>query len=404
MIRHEEGIVTFLTGLALVGIFFSTFITTLCLLSLTVMGFCHFSLEKLRRIHFDGKTIPFLLIFIGVLIGYFYSSNEEAGLTAVRVKLPFLFLPLSFYFLPSFRTRTVVSIHIWLVAATAIVAIPVGINALLHYDQMLDLISKGQPIPTPIEHVKYSMFNAYAAISGITILIFEKRKWVSLEYVLMGFAIAVIVILMHILTVRTGLVIFYISLVSIVLFSAWKQRSVKILLKWGSVLLVLALMMYLFVPSIRQKIGYMLYDWQRNELQYSDSQRMATARAAVDIWKQSNPFIGIGYGDVKDEINTYFKDNYDREMLLLPHNQFLLVLTGTGILGLILFVIGFYWPLWASKSSDLNGLLLFLLYENYSLSFLVENSLERSISVAFFLLFTLVLVKAKKSDNSRVKL
>jgi len=58
-------------------------------------------------------------------------------------------------------------------------------------------------------------------------------------------------------------------------------------------------------------------------------------------------------------------------------------------------VAGFYVPLLSKKLKTQTGALLVFLYLNYSISFLVENSLERSVSVAFFLIFALMLIKSE---------
>ena len=62
----------------------------------------------------------------------------------------------------------------------------------------------------------------------------------------------------------------------------------------------------------------------------------------------------------------------------------------------ILFLIGFYGPLFLKGAYK--EILLLLLYTNYSLSFLVENSLERSFSLAFFLFFAMLILSSLKSE------
>ena len=110
----------------------------------------------------------------------------------------------------------------------------------------------------------------------------------------------------------------------------------------------------------------------------------------------SNPLIGVGYGDVLEEAHVYYDQTYKRQDLFkLPHSQYLLTLAGSGLLGFIIFMVGFFTPLLSKKLKTKTGTLLLLLYLNYSISFLVENSLERSVSVAFFLLFALLLLKAE---------
>ena len=145
----------------------------------------------------------------------------------------------------------------------------------------------------------------------------------------------------------------------------------------------------------------MLHDWSKYQnkegASYSDSERMLSYKGALSIIK-SSPLIGVGYGDVRTEIIEYYKKEAQRpDLQKLPHSQYLTYMSGVGLIGFLIFIFGFYQPVIASYKSHLKGSILFglllLLYLNFSLSFFVENSLDRSMSVAFFLLISLPLLK-----------
>ena len=69
----------------------------------------------------------------------------------------------------------------------------------------------------------------------------------------------------------------------------------------------------------------------------------------------------------------------------LPHNQFIFILASTGLLGLILSLIGFIWPVFAGRKNA-----LFMGFQVMAFaSFLIECTLENAIGVAWFLFYGL---------------
>ena len=391
--------------LALIGIFYSTAITSISLGLIFLIGLSHWKNDHLRRFYTDRIFIPFLLIFVVALISGWNTEDGDAFHTTLRIKLPFLLLPLSYLLIQPFRSRFALDLHHWLLCITAVVGFPVLIFTLKNYDAMLELVAKGQAIPTPIEHVKYSMFNAYAVITGICLLAFRWSHYSRAQKFFLASASALLILLMHILAVRTGLVILYISILFLGILTFIKYRWTKGFILTVILTVVLPFIAYHSIPTVKQKAGYVLYDWKQYQegkgRTYSDSERIMLYNVGLQVWKD-HALLGVGLGDVKNEVSEYFIKMYDSNgPRKLPHNQFLLYLAGSGIVGLALFLCGFYFPLRKCASLSIEGVLLMMLYLNYTLSFLVENSLERSMSVAFFLLLVLPLMKnaQKQVDN-----
>ena len=99
-------------------------------------------------------------LFLLVFLSGGNSADKELWKTAVIIKLPFLILPIALFMLPRIGKKLVIQLHYWLLIVVAVTGIPVLLNAIFHYKDMIQLLSQGQHIPTPIEAVKYSMFNA----------------------------------------------------------------------------------------------------------------------------------------------------------------------------------------------------------------------------------------------------
>lgn len=387
-----------LSACLLVGIFYSKAVATICTIGLFVVALRFITFEKFKNFFKDKRLMPFVFVFLTAFLSGSYSDNQDLWQTALRVKLPFLILPFAFFLLPKIKERLMIQLHYWLIAVVTAVSLPVLIHALLNYDYIIDLLSKGQAIPTPIEHVKYSMINAYAAIGGLFLIKKETQSSIALKVLLVA-AVIFIVFMLHFLAVRTGLVIFYLSIVCYGLMELIQGSSKKMSLIFLTGVITLPIVAFKLSPTLQQKIGYMNYDWTQYQKeeghQYSDSERMMSYKAALHLIG-SNPILGVGYGDVFEESHIYYDQVYKRhDLFKLPHSQYLLTLAGSGLLGFIIFLVGFYTPLLSKNLKTKTGTLLVLLYLNYSISFLVENSLERSISVAFFLIFALLLLKSE---------
>lgn len=397
--KHIEPIALGLSACLLVGIFYSKAVTTICIIALFVVALRFITFEKIKGFFKDKRLMPLVFVFLASFLSGSYSDNQELWQTALRVKLPFLTLPFAFFLLPKMKEQVVIQLHYWLIAVVVGVSLPVLTHAMLNYDSMIALLSKGQAIPTPIEHVKYSMFNAYAAIAGLFLIRKETQSPMALKVILIV-AVAFIIFMLHFLAVRSGLVIFYVSILAYALIELVNGTSKRMALIILTGVLILPILTYKLSPTLQQKIGYMNYDWSQYQKdgghQYSDSERIMSYKAALHMIG-SNPLLGVGYGDVLEESHIFYDQVYKRQDLFkLPHSQYLLTLAGSGLLGFIIFAVGFFTPLLNKNWKTKTGTLLGLLYLNYSISFLVENSLERSVSVAFFLIFALLLLKSGK--------
>ena len=72
----------------------------------------------------------------------------------------------------------------------------------------------------------------------------------------------------------------------------------------------------------------------------------------------------------------------------MPHNQFISVCAGMGIIGLAVFLLAFFFPLFYKKiKSDALFITLHLII---FASFFTENTIENSVGVGFYVFFLLL--------------
>jgi len=147
---------------------------------------------------------------------------------------------------------------------------------------------------------------------------------------------AILFLAIHILSVKTGIICLYAALLILTLKHIYTTSKVKLGIAVLAGLILLPVVAYKTVPSFNRKVHYTMYDLQMyGEGQggnYGDSGRITSLEVAFDIFKKS-PVFGVGAGNLKDIVAYEFATNHPQYAKpLMPHNQFLFVLAGSGLL------------------------------------------------------------------------
>jgi O-antigen ligase len=110
-------------------------------------------------------------------------------------------------------------------------------------------------------------------------------------------------------------------------------------------------------------------------------------KAAVTLIKK-NVLFGVGTGDVQSELNkTYIETNspLNVDWYKRPHNQFLTITVALGIIGSLLFLFSFLYPVTNLKKQ------MHPLFWPYFLvlciSFVLEDTLETQAGLSFYAFF-----------------
>ncbi len=351
----------------------------------------------LRRKDFLVITFFFFI----VLCSGIYSSDLEYWAERLRIKLPFLLLPFAFASLPAFSYRQYAGLFYCFLITVSISTIPVGLNYALNFEAINQSIGMGKAIPTPINHIRYSLLLSFAVLSGI-ILWWRKFHWRNQrERTLILCLSLYLFVFLHLLSVRSGLVVLYISILVLGLRFIFYSRRYLLGTFLMLCLAALPIIAFYTIPSLQQKIRYTLYDYDQyrkgNIDNLSDSERLISIEAGLVLASQ-NPLWGKGAGDLKKEVKRYYQTFYPNiSHPKLPHNQFVSVLAGTGIIGFTFFLFAFLFPL--KYHHNYRDDFLLVLHVIVFFSFLVENTIENAIGVAFYALFLLVGLNQKNSST-----
>ena len=348
--------------------------------------------QSFKNLWHSRYLLLMTLLLLVPAISIFWSEDLSYWIRVTRVRLPFLVLPWTFANFPAFDSRAKKKVLYLLPWFMVLLCIGVGINFLMHYDSIMLGLSRGQPVPVPRQHVRFSLVLATAIMVGAWL--WKQKFYLKFIWERRALAIAVVFlfVFIHILAVRGGLAVLYIAIVSSLFLDIWKtKRWLRGALLFGS-LLVLIIVALQTIPSLKQRVAYMKYDWERylsNEGEaYSDSERWVSLEVGYRVWR-NNPMLGTGAGDLMNEVkrvNAAEFPEYTNEPKL-PHNQWLHIMASTGLFGLALSLIAFLFPLFSA--GDHKGYLFVVFQIMAFATFIIECTVENAIGVSWYLFYTL---------------
>jgi O-antigen ligase len=331
-------------------------------------------------------------IFLLFLISALCSTNWAEGIIRVRIALPLLVLPFSFAMMPRFSKQQYQQLLSIFIYAMFLTCIGVLIYYLMNYAEMQERLRVSKAIATPNgEHIRFSLMINLAVFAGFWLLqerFSWKTKW---EQWLLVSSILFLIFMIHLLSVRIAVGVFYCGLFATILYYIIRKNRFKT----GLILLALGVstpyLAYNYIPSVHSKVHLTLYNWDMYNKghigELSDTQRLLSYKIAWQVG-QSAPWTGVGIGDLKDEQAVIYQKEYPEQKVMYPHNFFLTIYAATGILGLLFFLFCFFFPLF--YNGNYRNLFFLLFFMTIFLSFMTENTLLMAIGVAMYSFFLLL--------------
>ena len=344
------------------------------------------------RPHFP--VLSFVLVFAVVLWAGWPVRDWDFWFDRLRMKAPFLVLPFTFILLPEIPRREYLGVLYFFVVILFLTCIGVGINYLNHFDEINIALKEGRSIPVPRHHIRFSVLMSIGIVAGLYLYregFYLFRQW---ERKLVGGMTLFLFVFIHVLSVRSGLAALYFALFVLLVRYILMKRKYLIGLGLAAALLAVPFMAYKTVSSFQAKVDYMRYDWymfrQGEGGINSDSGRFASLAAGWDIFRK-HPLAGVGAANLRVEVRDYIEKHYPGFEVHMPPNQFLYVMSGTGLIGLAVFIFGFFYPL---MIRTMRRDLFFLgLYAILLMNMMTDHSMEASMSVGMACFFSLVGLK-----------
>jgi hypothetical protein len=154
------------------------------------------------------------------------------------------------------------------------------------------------------------------------------------------------------------------------------------------ILLLTPVMAYLVLPSFRNRISYIRYDYSfLKESKYVPGANDVVRTISLRVgWKLMNrePILGVGFGDIRNEMHSIYRDQYPRmeeRDKILPSSEWLMYGAGSGWVGFILFTVVMIIPFFVWVHDKSWWILLNL---TAALSFLFDIGLEVQFGVFIY--------------------
>ena len=226
----RKQLTLFSLGLGLVSLVFSPFLLSISMFGIVLLAFFDISpknkpivspsLRKKWSAFFQAPSFwALLLVFFIIFFSGLYSDNFDYWFERSRIKLPFLGLPIAFFFLPKLSQKDYRKIGLFYIIVMVLSAIGVTLNYLMDYEHINALIGQGQNIPVPRNHIRFSLGIAIALMISIG-LYFDESPLFKRQKALVFITAILLFIFQHLLAVRSGIVGMYLGLF-IFLIKSW---------------------------------------------------------------------------------------------------------------------------------------------------------------------------------------
>lgn len=375
--------------LLVAGAIFSRALLSISMISLIVLFLANPNLKQDLKLFIKDKSLlAITAIFLVYAFSGLYSTDMDYLAERLRIKLPFLAIPLSLVSirsLPNKMLNWVIHFAFYFISA---IAGFIMVNYFINFSTITESILHGNAIPSPIHHIHLSIFVVFTILTGAFIInkkiyLFSKKE----SYLIVAIIIFLVAFL-HIFAVRTGLLSLYTVLLYLIIHELRKGKNRKFAIAGLALIIILPVSAYFSVNSFRNKIDYTVEDLEMFIKEdyykdYSDGNRLVSMKAGFIIGNQS-PLIGVGAGDLVNELSNLYQERYPevKDFNLLPHNQLIQAYAATGILGVAIILLALILPI-VTKSIRQDWYLVSMSIVIY-VGIMVEPLFENQIGVALY--------------------
>lgn len=364
---------------------------------LTFIKFLYYPKTKWTRPFF---LFLFILPYLLIVPGYFFSENKTESLFDITVKLSIFILPLFLSFSPMIwnDARRIK----WAIYAFISGCVIGTIICLVHAAYMFVKTDYWYYV---FYYVNLSILyhpSYYAMILNfaIALLLFvtickryqiSKRERTGIAIIIFYFLVFIILLNSKAGIISTGIT--FLIFVFYIIFSR-KRAILGISLLAG--LAALISLLVILIPSSTSRFTEALN--AMGKIKHTDKSTIDGSSERLFIWKYAyelslqHPLTGFGNGDAKNKLVEVYKKEglvnaYNQK--LNAHNQFLQITIAAGFPGLLSFLLALFLPFFLPKNK--NVILYYTFIILIIINFLVESMLETQSGVVFYSVFNAVL-------------
>ena len=329
--------------------------------------------SKYNDIIGNKLMVASIVFYIMHIIGMFWTEDLKWGFHVLHKMWYFLLLlPLLYNIVNKEYTKYYIYAFLLAIALTEI------LSYLIWFEIIEEFMHAEINNPTPfMSHVSYNPFLAFA-IYLVTHEIFMNKKLSKLWLWIYSFFSVIMVINMFITGGRAGQVMFF-AVIAILIFQYFEAQRIKAFIVSLILIFGVAITAYQTSPLFEQRFDKVIdeivnYD-QDTVARYQKSSTGLRILFTLNSWKmiQDNLLLGVGTGDFPHEYKKIsIPDSPGGPYAENPHNMYILVLAQLGIVGLLSMLSIFYYQI--------------------KLSFNSSSRFVKDLSIAFPLLFLLIML------------
>lgn len=346
--------------------------------------------------------IGFYFLGLGSLI---YGNDTNNTLFNSEIKLSLLIFPLAFQISNHDFKNSSRSIFKSFIEGSLIAIVLNLLNACINYYYENNLEVFFYARLSHYAHASYFSMYLNFAIALLYYFWFSPSKK---DYIkpTVNFSLSIVFsIFILMLSSKTG--IFTLLLIHFIAGFYWfiKYKKVKQgLILIFSIFSIVAVSLY-YSPTVLKRITLM-----RDSITHYDGNPNTSTKIRLAVWEESyslikaKPILGHGVGDVSNVLTTRYNDKGFFDLAnrhLNSHNQFIQILIGSGVVGLLYFLCIIAFPFFRNLSSP-QQLIYFLFIILIALNFMTESMLETQSGVIFFSFFITLFFTISDSKETKI--
>ena len=380
----------FLLGIAasLTGFLYSRALLSIGMMVLVINALLQPGLRERLQLWWGNRALVLLsTLFVLPLLSGLWSDDTAAWWHASQIRIPLLLLPVAMVRQQGF-TRTHLLQLSWCWMLVLLSGVVWSMVQYFQYPEVFNeayLKAKVMATPSGGDYIRFSMAIILVLLLWLHL---EWKGWLTGNSQWLMRLLAVIFIgYLHLLSSKTGWLGLYGVVFPVALVTLWRRNQRLLVAVVLSAAIAIPWLSYQYVPTIRNRIGYIRYDfdlYSQNAFVkgQSDGYRVLSWKAGWQVFRE-HWVQGVGFGNIKPRLAAWHRQHdtvvQDGEVFL--SNEWLIMACGAGVAGFVFFTLAvavlFFSTPWRKSLYALAMLFFFLL------TFLYENTL--SIQLGAFL-------------------
>lgn len=364
----------------------------------------------------DRKYLRFMFAFVIILLFSFIDSdNKSAGTTFLLRRLPLLVFPFTIGLISlTKKQRDIILMGAGIIVSIACLAslgyayyrYKLENNSAWLYNDALTYFIRQQSIYTSVL-VNISIYSFVYFLLNYRLILWKRIALIT--------GICFLFVISYLLASRNMMLILYLAIISFSLYIIIKRK--KYLAGIGLLIAIAIIIggVFVFFPKTINRFKELAFTQFNYESQAKESHY--AGKLTADLWNganfrlaawpcgwevfRKNPVMGVGLGDKKDELfKVYEKKKFTFAISTGKnvHNNYLDILMGTGLIGFIIFLMG--WGILPMvqiiKNRDELGFLILL---TFLIAMLTENYFDRILGATLFGFFIPFLLSGKNPER-----